>query len=200
MAGSATKGRHRSFDREIALNKAAHLFWRHGYSPTSLAELTQTMGIHPPSLYNAFGGKEDLFLEVMRNYVSDSDRCLLEAFAKHASVRDAIAGLLHDMAAFMTDPAHPPGCLLSCGSVNLEPEDLRIARLMRETRRSREAFLVCKLRLARRQGELPAHISPRAFATFLHSQVQGMSALARDGATRAQLEQVARLTMECWPA
>lgn len=200
MTRPATKGRHRSFDRQEVLKKAAHLFWQHGYSPTSLAQLTQAMGIHPPSLYNAFGGKEDLFLEVMRDYLAESDRWLRDTFARHDRVRNAIDCILKDTAAFMTDPSHPPGCLLSCGSVNLQSEDARIARLMRESRRSREALLVRKLRLARRRNELPAHISPRGFAAYLYSLVQGMSAQARDGATRAQLEQVARLAMECWPA
>jgi TetR/AcrR family transcriptional regulator, copper-responsive repressor len=200
MTGSATKGRHRSFDRKAVLEKAAHLFWRHGYSPTSLAELTQAMGIHPPSLYNAFGGKEDLFLEVMRDYLEASDCWFRDAFARHGTIRAAIAGMLQDMVDFMTDPAHPPGCLLASGSVNLDPEDGRIADLMRKARRSREALLVCKLREARRRGELPAHVSPRGFAAYLYSLIQGMSAQARDGATREQLGQVARLAMECWPA
>lgn len=198
--GSATKGRHLSFDRKAVLEKAALLFWRHGYSPTSLAELTRAMGIHPPSLYNAFGGKEDLFLEVMRNYLEESDRWLRDAFARHGTVRAGIVSLLEDMADFMTDPSHPPGCLLSSGSVNLDPEDGRIADLMRKSRRSREALLACKLRQARRQGELPAHISPRAFAAYLHSLIQGMSAQARDGATKSQLSEVARLAMAGWPA
>lgn len=200
MKGSATKGRHLSFDRKEVLERAARLFWQHGYSPTSLAELTRAMGIHPPSLYNAFGDKEDLFLEVMRNYLAESDRWFRDAFAKHDRIRDAVAGMLQDMAAFLTDASHPPGCLLSCGSVNLEPGDSRIARLMRKARRSREALLVCKLREARRRGELPAHISPRGFAVYLYSLIQGMSAQARDGATRAQLEDAARLAMACWPA
>jgi TetR/AcrR family transcriptional regulator, copper-responsive repressor len=200
MKAAVPKGRHRSFDRKEVLEKAAHLFWRHGYSPTSLAELTQAMGIHPPSLYNAFGGKEDLFLEIMRDYLEESDLWLRDAFARHATVRAGIAALLEDMADFMADPSHPPGCLLASGSVNLEPEDERIALWMRKARRRRQALLVCKLREARQRGELPAHLSPRGFAAYLYSLIQGMSAQARDGASRAQLVEVARLAMQAWPA
>lgn len=195
----STRGRHLSFDRQAALKKAAHLFWKYGFAPTSLSELTAAMGIHPPSLYNAFGGKENLFREVLADYLADSDQWLEETFAKHSSARGAVENLAEDMAKFLTDPEHPPGCLLSCGGVNLEAEHAELASTMRQMRRRREALLVCKLKQARLRGELPAHLSPRKFADYLMTVQQGMSALARDGASRNQLLSVARLALSVWP-
>ena len=48
-------GRHRSFDTEEALEAAMLVFWQNGYPGTSLADLTEAMGINKPSLYAAFG-------------------------------------------------------------------------------------------------------------------------------------------------
>jgi TetR/AcrR family transcriptional regulator, copper-responsive repressor len=194
-----TRGRQLSFNRQEALRKAAHLFWKNGFSPTSLSELTSAMGIHPPSLYNAFGGKENLFREVLDDYLAKSNPWLEATFTKHASVRDALEVLAHDMAVFLTDTQHPPGCLLSCGGVNLDAEHAELARTLKQMRRRREAMLVCKLKQARQSGELPKHLSPRRFADYVMTVQQGMSAMARDGATRQQLLAVAHLALGVWP-
>src|ERR1700677_3142305 len=61
-------GRPRSFCTETALDRAMTVFWRKGYEGASLADLTEAMGINPPSLYAAFGNKEVLFRQVLERY------------------------------------------------------------------------------------------------------------------------------------
>src|SRR5258706_15799806 len=62
------RGRPRSFDRDTALERAMEVFWRFGFEGASLHDLTEAMGINPPSLYAAFGDKEGLFLEAVERY------------------------------------------------------------------------------------------------------------------------------------
>ena len=62
------RGRPRAFDREAALAQATRLFWLKGYEATSIADLTEAMGIGSPSLYAAFGSKEALYAEALRHY------------------------------------------------------------------------------------------------------------------------------------
>src|ERR1700722_19683823 len=61
-------GRTRQFDTEEALARALAVFWARGYEGATLAELTAAMGINRPSLYAAFGNKEQLFRKALEHY------------------------------------------------------------------------------------------------------------------------------------
>ncbi|MGW4246403.1 TetR/AcrR family transcriptional regulator, partial [Nocardia sp. NPDC004722] len=62
-------GRPRSFDADTALDQALEVFWRNGFEGTSLTDLTTATGINKPSLYAAFGNKEQLFGKVLTRYL-----------------------------------------------------------------------------------------------------------------------------------
>ena len=62
------RGRPREFDRDEVLERAMNLFWSRGCEATSGSDLTQAMGITPPSLYGTFGDKKRLFLEAVDRY------------------------------------------------------------------------------------------------------------------------------------
>src|SRR4051795_6273130 len=61
-------GRPREFDLEKALDAALRVFWHKGYEGATLPELTRAMGINRPSLYAAFGSKEQLFRKALERY------------------------------------------------------------------------------------------------------------------------------------
>ena len=67
------RGRPRSFDRDAALGRAMEVFWTKGFEGTSINDLTEAMGINPPSLYAAFGDKERLFIEAIERYQAARD-------------------------------------------------------------------------------------------------------------------------------
>ncbi|MEO0667598.1 MAG: TetR/AcrR family transcriptional regulator [Pseudomonadota bacterium] len=62
--------RPRSFDTDIAIEKAMHVFWTHGYEGASLPDLLDGMGLTRGSLYKAFTDKKTLFLKVLDHYES----------------------------------------------------------------------------------------------------------------------------------
>src|ERR1044071_7903937 len=112
-------GRPREFDVDKALDLALQVFWRKGYEGASMADLTETMGITKPSLYAAFGNKEELCRKALDRYVDGPGVYFQVALAK-PTARAVVEHLLYESADAVTDPNHPPGCLavqgaLSCG-------------------------------------------------------------------------------------
>ena len=112
-------GRPRAFCTDAALNRALEVFWRKGYEGASLNDLTEAMGINRPSLYAAFGNKEQLFRKALDRYTKEKVAYLREAVEAPTAYGMARSMLL-GAADMLTNPEHPVGCLtvkgaLTCG-------------------------------------------------------------------------------------
>ena len=195
---NVVKGRPRSFDREQALTRATMVFWKHGYDASSVAQLMQAMGIGAPSMYAAFGDKRALFEEALAHYMKTYGAFMVRAF-EEPNVRVAIERLFRDAAAMFTSSDHPRGCMLITAATNCAPESVTIAKRLRDIRARTVQVLETRIVGAIKNGELPADADARALALYVSTVLQGLSAQARDGATRADLEAIVRTAMRAWP-
>jgi AcrR family transcriptional regulator len=196
-----SRGRPRAFDREAALAQATHLFWSKGYEATSIADLTERMGIGAPSLYAAFGSKEALYVEALRHYGEYYDGMVWDGFRSAATAREAIQSYLLDSAAALTGSLgpNPLGCMVTLSSAGCDDQSA-LGDLMRSARAVTLDRLETRLGQAVADGELPDTLNRHALARFVQSVQSGMSILARDGASRAELEDVARIALQGWDA
>ena len=175
------------------------MFWRHGYEATSLNDLTAAMGVTSPSVYAAFGDKKRLFLEAVRRYVSGpvtSETIIADA----KSAREAASDLLRSSVIGFTGADTPPGCLLASSAISCSAAAMDVQRELADIRLSIEIRLRQRIEAGVDTGELPAAIDAEALAAHVMAVIQGMSTLARDGASRAKLLRVADAAMAAWPA
>ena len=195
------RGRPRSFDREAALTEATRLFWRKGYAATSVSDLTEAMGIGSPSLYAAFGSKEELYAEALHHFGERFEARTWGNFRAAATAREAVAALLMDSAAALTgscDQDDPLGCMVTLSAVGSEGH-AELGERVRAARRLAVTRVEERLARAAAEGELAADIDIPGLARFVVALQNGMSILARDGASRAELEAAARHAMRAWP-
>jgi AcrR family transcriptional regulator len=192
-------GRPRAFDRDKALDQALRVFWERGYEGTSIADLTDAMGINPPSLYAAFGNKEALFREALDRYEGLRDQILEEAFAA-TTAREAMTRLLEGTADRLSDKDKPRGCLMVQGALCGGEECESVKRDLAARRAGGEVLIRDRLKRAKREGDLPANADPTALARFVSTILQGMSVQASGGATRKELRAIAEMALRAWPA
>lgn len=199
-AASTTKraGRPLSFDRDAALDSAMHLFWRHGYEATSIADLTRVMGIMPPSLYAAFGDKRRLFLEAVQRYLGGLD-AIEQKIAEAPTAHDAARDLLVAAALGDTRDDAPPGCLLASSLVSSSTEADAVRESLAAIRRSIESALRARIEREIREGILPSGSDAEILAGHVFAVIQGMSTLAKDGASRTKLLGIVDRVMASWP-
>jgi AcrR family transcriptional regulator len=191
-------GRPLSFDRAEGLHKAMLLFWAHGYEATSLADLTRELKTTPPSLYYAYGDKKRLFLDALNLYLSGpktSDSII--AGAKTA--REAARDLLETSALGFTGKDTPSGCMLASAAISCSDSASDVRVELSGRRLKIEKILKQKISQGAQNGEFKTDVDAGALAGHVMAVIQGMSTLARDGASRDKLLRIANIAMKAWP-
>ena len=192
------KGRPRKFDEDTALHKAMMVFWKKGYEGASLPDLTEAMGMNRPSLYSAFGNKEQLFIRVLDRYRRDPASYVNRALAMPTAA-EVFAGLFYGVIGLVTDPENPGGCLfvnaaLSCSDVSADVRRELIGR-----RLGGEAEIRARLERAAAEGDLSDDADPAALAKFAATVMWGLSVQSVNGSTREELVRVAELALRSLP-
>ncbi len=173
-------------------------FWRHGYETTSIVDLTTAMGVSAPSLYAAFGDKKKLFLEAVRLYVGDPEE--LERRINNApTAHNAAREMLKSIAAAYTGDSTPKGCLLASATASGSSASHDVQEAIADIRRG--VAIAFRKRVERdiADGLLPPHTDAAALAGLVVALTQGLSVLARDGATRSSLLAIVEAAMTGWP-
>jgi AcrR family transcriptional regulator len=190
--------RTREFDTDAALDQAMLVFWRLGYERATMAELTTAMGINRPSLYAAFGNKEELFRRALERYADGPEAYEREAL-ELPTAREVAFALLRGAADRQTRPGRPHGCLAVLGTRTNGADSSPIGRMLIEARLAGEAEVRERLDRAQAEGDLPPDAEPAALAGYLRTVIYGMTVQAASGATRDDLERVIELAMRAWP-
>jgi len=189
-------GRPRAFDPDTALDRAMHVFWAKGYEAASLSNLTRAMRINRPSLYAAFGNKEQLFRKVLDRYMDGPVAWFGKALAA-PKARDVVEQIFRDTARMAENSRIPAGCLLvqgalACGNASARKE-------VAARRVAAEVALRRRLQRAKREGDLPKNADPAELAHYVLTVVRGMAVQSAGGASRDQLHGVAQIALRAWP-
>jgi AcrR family transcriptional regulator len=192
----APPGRPRAFDADVALERAMHVFWAKGYEGASLADLTRAMRINRPSLYAAFGNKEQLFGKVLDRYMDGPVAYFAKALAA-PKARDVVEEIFLGTARMGDDPRIPAGCLMVQGA--LACGDASVRKEVAARRASSEAALRRRFQQATREGDLPKNADPGDLAGYVMTVVRGMAVQSAGGASPDQLRRVAQVALRAWP-
>jgi TetR/AcrR family transcriptional regulator, transcriptional repressor for nem operon len=177
--------RPREFDEDEVLERALSTFWEHGYEGTSIDELVAATGLGRASLYGAFGDKEQIFARALERYCAKMEEPL--AAADGVSARAALARMLRAFVLKSSPKSGPRGCFLLSTAVGGDAPSVVRDAYADYTRRL-ERTLTALVRRGQESGELAPTIDAPSVASMLVVLLQGISASARAGRSRAQLE------------
>ncbi|AEU36958.1 TetR/AcrR family transcriptional regulator [Granulicella mallensis] len=190
--------RPRVFDIEKAIQTATVMFWKNGYEQTSLANLTEEMGITPPSFYFAFESKDGLFRKVVKHYVTTYLGFMAEAF-RQPTARGVAETMLYGCADVYSNPANPRGCLIMNCSLPSSETAVQVRQELASERKARRAKLKRHFQAAIASGDLPRDSDPEELARYVMSIGWGLAVEAQSGASKRDLYRIVARAMQAWP-
>ena len=132
--------RPREFDEAAALEAAMECFWRRGYEATSLRDLTSSMGLTAPSLYNAFGGKQELFTRALERYLDRTTRDRLRRLEQSLGPKAALHRFFAEIIEHSISDRQRKGCFLINSALEIAPHDAECGAVITEQFNDIEAF------------------------------------------------------------
>lgn len=192
------RGRPRKFDRKKALDTALKLFWQHGYEGTSVAMLAEAIGIQAPSLYAAFGSKQELFTQAIERYGELAGPMYHDSLKKKTA-REVAQAILEGEVELVTRRNTPNGCLMVQGALATSPESEKICKLMASMRGMAEGWMSKRFKQAKKEGDLPPDADPKALACYLMTLNSGLAVQAKSGVSKQRLLKVIHIAMQNWP-
>src|ERR1700727_1735572 len=147
-------GRTRQFDLDEALDRALEVFWARGYEGATLPDLTRAMGINRPSLYAAFGNKEQLFRKALDRYQKGPMSFLTEALRK-PTPRAVVEAIFSGFVRMQRDRVEPRGCLVVSGALACGEESETVRRELAKLRQAIVTALRERFERAVQDGDLP---------------------------------------------
>ena len=191
-------GRTRQFNADEALDRALAVFWARGYEGATLPELTRAMGINRPSLYAAFGNKEELFRKALDRYQTGPQGFLTEALAK-PTARTVVEAIFSGFIRMLGGRHKARGCLIVCGALTCGEEAEPVRRELARLRRVAVTAFRERFERAVQDGDLPAETDCATLARYIATVLNGLAVQAASGATGKELRLVSALAMQAWP-
>jgi TetR/AcrR family transcriptional regulator, transcriptional repressor for nem operon len=186
--------RPKAFSREKAQMQAMQLFWRKGYAATSIEDLVETLKLSRSSLYDTFGDKRTLFLEVLKLYservISRIARTLEESPSPTASIQTIFDGLILGVGT----ETGAMGCFMVNSVAELVPYDSDVTRIATEYSETLQRLFTEAFEAA--QDKVTTTPPPAQLAAYVFNAMQGMRILIKSGATREQVQSIIGITMQ----
>ncbi|WP_422001421.1 TetR/AcrR family transcriptional regulator [Reyranella sp.] len=160
------------------------VFLGKGFSGASLDELAAAAGLNRPSLYAAFGDKEQLYIATLRFYGEKSIEGLDGILGGKGTIQQRLARVYSAAIDLYTAPPHRPGCMIVGTAAVESPSHPKIA--------AAAAGLLADIEKSLERGfaasDLPAAPTPAARARMAGAILYAIAIRARLGAKASDLK------------
>lgn len=183
--------RPRKFHESDVVSSAGEVFAVHGLAAATLDDLVRATGLGKQSLYNAFGGKRELFLRALSEDRDEATRAVTEALGHDDALPlEQIRGHMLRMAIEFSSTERRVSLTTRALVESTGAEDPLSTVTKAGIEQLAGVYAQC-LEHARENGDLPEDANVQSLAVYFVAVTRGMELLGRAGMGRGVLTAVA---------
>jgi len=184
----------KQFDKHVALDEAMDLFWEKGYHATSIQDLVDRLGVNRQSLYDTYGGKDQLFMAALDRYRELQSGPLRRTLERDGPAAEVLRAFFDEMIDSLTG-GDCKGCFMANTVTGLSGQDEEIFKVCSANHRQLETTLCGLLLRAQHAGEIPPERSVMPMARFLVNTMNGLSVTAKATRDKRVLKDVVEVAL-----
>lgn len=193
---TGTVGRPLEFDKDKVLYEAMNIFWSQGFDGTSLQQLLQVTGLSKSSLYQTFGGKEELFILCLEHYTAKTKDKLLAQLSLSESGKEFIGQVLLSAADEAKSHSLPKGCMIMNTATEFAQNNPLVSQYVKKGIDAFKFVFLTALKKAVAQKEIPESSNVDQMASFIVSSMSGIKSMVKAGARKDDIQNIVSFVMK----
>ncbi|WP_025739838.1 TetR/AcrR family transcriptional regulator [Aquimarina pacifica] len=163
-----------TFDRNLVLEQATEVFHSKGYNGTSMQDLVDATSLNRSSIYNSFGSKLGIFLEVLSFYQLHNTKKISSGLAQTYSATDAIKVIFDIMLNNILNDTNKKGCLLVNCKSEMTNQDPTVKAFIEQNEERMLAMLEDIVSKGQMEKVFNNNQSASQYALYLYASIQGL--------------------------
>jgi AcrR family transcriptional regulator len=175
------RGRPKLYDTEVALKAAGAVFWEKGFSGTSLDDLSIAMGMNRPSIYRAFGDKEDIYRQSLNQFGKVMDEAFEKTLRREKDIRKGLRKFYRKALEVYSSDQTALGCMVwstapAATLIHPEVQSDLLAAINHV-----DAIVLERVELAIEQAQINTDVDVKALSKLLQALLHTISIRVRAG-------------------
>ncbi len=171
--------RTKQFDEKEVLNKAMELFWKKGFHATSIQDLVSHLGINRASLYDTFGGKEELFNSAFAHYRNTNSHFIKTLFENERLVKKGFEKLFDKAIEEALNDTARKGCFVVNTTTEMIPGDTSIHSVLIQNKEMAEQLFINYIQSGIDSGEIDNLKDAKNIGRMLFTLYNGLRVVAK---------------------
>jgi len=176
------------FNENEVLTKAMNLFWKQGYSATSVQDLVNHLEINRASLYDTFGDKDQLFKKSFALYRKSNIEGLIQFFESQPNVKKGLSELFDISIQEAISDKEAKGCFVVNTTTELIPNDESLIKVVEDNKRNFENLFYEYLKKGKYNGQLKTTQDLRSLASLLFMLYNGLKVVSKISPQKQELK------------